>query len=397
MKITHITRWLLIAIFVTSCTGLVESQIIVTNTEVATATVAASATTTSTAQTQPTATPTVTPVPTGGSMSDDDLTPTAIVPTATPIPPSVTPTTAVLTTTPAATLRATGPHPLQIEMMRQQSYPGSPIIVEQTLTPGANYDQYVVSYQSDGYKIYALMTIPNGTKPATGWPVIVFNHGYIVPSAYRTTEGYVAYVDAIARSGYIVFKSDLRGHGNSEGGNSVDDVVYGTPAYTVDVLNAVASLQDYEDADPNRIGMWGHSMGGQLMLRAMVVSQDIKAGVIWAGDIAPYPDLVAAYWGWDNEFIKEYGSLEQNPDFWASVTPNTYLSDLSGPLELHHSTTDEEVPVAWSEALAEACQAVDGPSCELYTYPGDNHNISANFGIAMQRTVAFFDRYVKGQ
>jgi hypothetical protein len=26
--------------------------------------------------------------------------------------------------------------------------------------------------------------------------------------------------------------------------------------------------------------------------------------------------------------------------------------------------------------------------------PGDNHNISANFGVAMPRTVAFFDKYV---
>jgi dienelactone hydrolase len=397
MKITHITRWLLIAIFLTSCTGFVKSQTIVTDTEVTAAAAAASATTTSTAQTQPTATPTVTSVPVDGSMSDDDLTPTASVPVATAPPPSATPTTAALTATPTATLWATGPHPLQIEVMRQQSYPGSPIAVEQTLEQRANYNQYIVSYQSDGYKIYALMTIPNGTKPATGWPVIVFNHGYIPPSAYRTTESYVAYVDAIARSGYIVFKPDLRGHGNSEGGNSVPRIVYSTPAYTVDVLNAVASLQDYEDADPNRIGMWGHSMGGQLTLRAMVVSQDIKAGVIWAGDIAPYPDIVAAYWGWDNEFITEYGTLDQNPDFWASISPNTYLSDLSGPLELHHSTTDADVPVAWSEALLEECQAVDQQLCELYTYPGDNHNISANFGVAMQRTVAFFDEYVKGQ
>ena len=32
---------------------------------------------------------------------------------------------------------------------------------------------------------------------------------------------------------------------------------------------------------------------------------------------------------------------------------------------------------------------------ELYTYEGDNHNISKNFSLAMQRTVEFFDRYVK--
>ena len=61
------------------------------------------------------------------------------------------------------------------------------------------------------------MTVPNGTKPATGWPVIVFNHGYITPEQYRTSERYVAQVDTIARNGYIVFKSDSRGQGSSEG------------------------------------------------------------------------------------------------------------------------------------------------------------------------------------
>ena len=101
--------------------------------------------------------------------------------------------------------------------MRQQSYPGSEIVIEQTLAPGSNYSRYVVSYLSDGYKIYALMTVPDGPKPATGWPAIIFNHGYIPPAQYRTTERYVAYQDAIARSGYIVFKSDYRGHGNSAG------------------------------------------------------------------------------------------------------------------------------------------------------------------------------------
>ena len=99
--------------------------------------------------------------------------------------------------------------------------------MEQTLSPGANYSRYIVSYLSDGYKIFALMTIPNGPKPPTGWPVIVFNHGYIPPTVYRTTERYVAYVDAIARAGYIVFKSDYRGNGSSEGPTTGG--AYGSP------------------------------------------------------------------------------------------------------------------------------------------------------------------------
>ena len=37
-----------------------------------------------------------------------------------------------------------------------------------------------------------------------------------------------------------------------------------------------------------------------------------------------------------------------------------------------------------------------GKPVELYTYPGDNHNISKNFNTAMARSVAFMDKYVKG-
>jgi uncharacterized protein len=343
-----------------------------------------------------------------------------VVPTAAPLPQvgaTLPVTTAVVASaTLTTTLPSNDPYPLQIEVMRQQTYPGSEIVIEQTLSPGANYNRYVVSYLSDGYKIHALMTVPTGPKPTTGWPAIIFNHGFIPPAQYRTTERYVAYIDAIARSGYIVFKSDYRGHGSSEG---TPEGGYGTPAYTDDVLNALASVKAYKDADPNRIGMWGHSMGGQLTLRAMVVSKDIKAGVIWGGVVAPYPNVfertanpahptrvphetpippggLGPYGRpWRQELTAKYGTPEQNPAFWASISPNSYLADISGPLQLQHSVTDEEVPVAASKTLFAEMQAIGKP-VDLYTYAGDNHNISGNFKLAMQRTIAFIDKYVKG-
>ena len=104
-----------------------------------------------------------------------------------------------------------------IAAMRQREYPGSDIILEKELDPGANYSRYYASYLSEGLKIYALLTIPNGEPPAAGWPVIIFNHGYIPPSQYRTTGRYVAYVDRLAQAGYIVLRSDYRGHDQSEG------------------------------------------------------------------------------------------------------------------------------------------------------------------------------------
>jgi dipeptidyl aminopeptidase/acylaminoacyl peptidase len=297
-----------------------------------------------------------------------------------------------------------------IDVMRQQDYPGSEIVVEQMLEAGTNYDRYIASFLSDGFKIYALLTVPHGSKPQSGWPVIVFNHGYIPPAQYRTTERYVAYVDAFARNGYIVFRPDYRGHGSSEGEATS---AYGSPDYTVDVLNAVASLKGYADADPERIGMWGHSMGGHITLRAMVVTGDVKAGVIWAGVVGSYEDLFARWrrreetrptptpnpnWTgrrWRQELLETYGTPEENPEFWAAISPVSYLGDLSGPLQLHHGTTDASVPVEFSEDLSARLVEL-GRTAELYTYEGDNHNISNNFGTAMKRSIAFFDRYVKG-
>lgn len=312
---------------------------------------------------------------------------------------------AAITPSPTPTL-----FPMSIEAARQGSYPGSEITIEQELEPGSNYRRYYASYRSEGLRIYALLTVPNGEPPDSGWPAIVFNHGYIPPNVYRTTERYVNYVDRLAAAGYIVFRIDYRGHDRSEGQPSG---AYGSPGYLVDVLNAVASIQQFPQADPERIGMWGHSMGGYLTLRAMTVSPDIKAGVIWAGVVGSYPDMLynwrrssssprptppggSSARRWRAEWLETFGTPEDNPAFWASVSANAYLADLSGPLQLHHGTADEDVPVEFSETLSQQAQAAGMP-VELHLYPGDNHNIANSFNTAMARTVEFFDLYLKGQ
>lgn len=296
-----------------------------------------------------------------------------------------------------------------IESLRQRVYPGSEIVIEQTLTSGVNYERYISSYLSEGLKIYALLTVPQGEKPADGWPVVVFNHGYIPPDEYRTTERYVAYVDGFARNGYIVLRSDYRGHGDSEGEARG---AYDSPAYTIDVLNAVAAMQDYPDADPERIGMWGHSMGGSITLQVMVATQDVKAGVIWAGMSGTYSDILE----WRRHrfgdrptptphpdgragrgalsLVSEYGTPEENPAFWAAISATSYLSDVSGPIQIHHGTADGSVPYEWSETLYSQLQAV-GKTVEFYGYEGDDHNLSNHFGTAMARSVQFFNTYLK--
>jgi dienelactone hydrolase len=328
--------------------------------------------------------------------------PAALTPS---IEPSASPT---VTTTPLPTLTPTPSlHPMMIAALRETEYPGSDIVLVEKLEPGSNYDRFYASYESEGLTIYGLLTIPQGEMPASGWPAIVFNHGYIPPLEYRTTERYIAYVNALASNGYVVFRIDYRGHDRSEGEASG---AYGDPGYTVDVLNAVASLKRFPQVDPQRIGMWGHSMGGFLTLRAMVISPDIKAGVIWAGVVGSYQDILTRWRrrgaetstpvpagprSWRGRWAEEFGSPEENPDFWNAISATTYLTEISGPLQLHHGTADTSVPPVLSQLLYEQMLAVGKPA-EYYEYEGDNHNISESFGDAMYRTIKFFDQYVKG-
>jgi dipeptidyl aminopeptidase/acylaminoacyl peptidase len=328
-------------------------------------------------------------------------------PTASPSPtqtPRPSPTATEIATPTSTAI----PPVMSILAARLRPYPGSAITIEETLEPGANYARYLAWYESDGLKIYGLLTIPNGDMPIGGWPAIVFNHGYIAPAAYRTTERYIAYVDQLARHGYIVYKIDYRGHDRSEG-KALG--AYGDPGYTTDVLNAVAALKAYPQVNPQKIGMWGHSMGGFLTLRAMVISTDIKAGVIWSGVVGSYPDMLCCWHhpsprvptlspdpeyhiNWRNQWVNIYGSPEENPPFWLGISANTYLADLSGALQIHHDVGDNEVPVKFSQDLYQQILAA-GKSAEYYEYPGDDHNIANYFSLAMQRTIEFFDRYLK--
>lgn len=298
-------------------------------------------------------------------------------------------------------------HPLAIDYMKDQEYTGSDLVIEQTLPRGSNYSRYIVSYKSDGLKIYALLTIPLGDKPASGWPVIIFNHGYIPPAQYRTTERYIAYTDAFSRNGYILLRPDYRGHGNSEGN---PEGAYYSPAYTIDVLNAVASVKKHPEADPTRLGMWGHSMGGSITLRSMVTTSDIKVGVIWAGVVASYEDMANNWrrrmpWRPSTEeaairrpsrqqLLDKYGDFSVNPQFWRSISPIFHVDQISGPVQIHHGTADDDVPLLFSERLRDALTSAQKP-VEFFSYPGDDHNLSNNLTTALTRSVAFFDKYLK--
>jgi dipeptidyl aminopeptidase/acylaminoacyl peptidase len=93
--------------------------------------------------------------------------------------------------------------------------------------------------------------------------------------------------------------------------------------------------------------------------------------------------------------VKLFGTPEESPELWATLSANDFLDRLSGPLELHHGTADSTVPIEFSRTLVEQAGAA-GREVELFEYAGDDHNLSANLGVALRRSVAFFDEHLKG-
>ncbi|MFW0837541.1 MAG: prolyl oligopeptidase family serine peptidase [Candidatus Komeilibacteria bacterium] len=287
-------------------------------------------------------------------------------------------------------------HPMSIESLRNREYVGGDFIIEEKLSNGINYKQYIVSYKSEGLKVYGLLMVPLVKKPKNGFPSIVFVHGYIPPKQYSTTESYPTYPAYLARNGFIVFKPDLRGHGNSEG-----DAVgaHFSEKYVVDTLYAISYLKNYTDVDPNRIGYWGHSNGGEIGLRMVTISSDIKAASFWAGVVGSYEDMLETYNdkigflrnAFSASLVIENGLPSENPNFWNKLDPYLYLSDIQAPIQLQHGTKDDSVPIELSLRLKEELEKLN-KSVEYYEYIGDNHDISNNVDIAFQRTVNFYNK-----
>ena len=297
---------------------------------------------------------------------------------------------------------------LTIPYLRSREYKSSLGRLEKYSDNG-NYTSYLTNYTSDGLKVNGLLTVPDGEKPESGFPAIVFIHGYIPPTTYSTVEKYVDYVNFLSRNGYVVFKIDLRGHGKSEG---EPGGAYYSSDYVIDTLNAYSALQNSDFINPKKIGLWGHSMAGNIVLRGLAARSEIPAASIWAGAGFTYLDL-SEYGIQDGSYrppsenaarqrkrqlLREaYGDPSSGNPFWKLVSPTDYLKDYQGAIQLNHAINDEVVNIGYSRDLNQFLGTTNIPH-ELNELPSGGHNITdPSFTPAMQKTVEFFDHYLKSR
>lgn len=276
-----------------------------------------------------------------------------------------------------------------------RTFDGSRFRVGRVRARAESYTGYHVTYRGDGLTLSGIMNVPTGRGP---FPAIVLAHGYIDPEVYTTGRGFERSQAYLAQRGYVVVHVDYRNHATSSPDPRAElELRLG---YTEDVINAALALRKarlpYVDLD--RIGLLGRSMGGGVALNVAVVAPDLFDAIVAFAPVSS--NVVDNYNRWlvrraerraiAQRIARTYGSPKANPEFWRNVSPVTFFGRIAVPLQIHHGTADESVPVAWSRTTYAALEAA-GADARLYIYPGEQHSFGPAFGTAMARTVRFFD------
>jgi dipeptidyl aminopeptidase/acylaminoacyl peptidase len=302
--------------------------------------------------------------------------------------------TASPTLTPLPTLSAT-PEPYQeysIEHLRSRTYGGGGIEIIDTLGSNSAFTRHYFRYDSDELNIYGFANLPRGDGP---FPVIIELHGYIDPAIYQTLEYTTHYADALASAGYLVLHPNLRGYPSSDDGDNLFRA-----GMAVDVLNLIALVKEksggpglLQSADPERIGLWGHSMGGGISTRVLTVSQDVDAAVLYAAMSGDEGKNYEAIYRWLNgdmgleELDVPVGALER-------ISPMYFFEDITAAVGIHHGLEDKLVPVQWSMQTCEQLKALE-KEVECHYYEGMPHTFyGAKEKEFIRYTVQFYDRYL---
>ena len=253
-----------------------------------------------------------------------------------------------------------------------------------------------VTYPSriDDFTLHARVLEPPNLDPEKKYPVIIGNvYSNSVRNAWSAPRQIGALQQMMAiDGGYIVVQVDLRGsmgYGvefresfqGDWGGDDLEDL-----HSTVDWLKTLPYV------DPDRIGIWGNSYGGMMVLFALFE----KPGMFAAG-VAGAPAIdVHRFTGNDQHLSRR---PQTHPEIFRDSTLLNYGEKLEDPLMFIHGLHDDIVPIRTTLQMMEKLMllgkdfdmAIMPTSAHWWAYP--EHYTVFSFRKLMQ----FFDRHLKSE
>ncbi len=314
-----------------------------------------------------------------------------------------TPTTEIPTASVTATLIPTAtftssltPEPYAqytIDYLRKRTYGGGKVDVLKVLKDNDTLTRYLIRYPSDGLNIYGFINIP---KTGGVHPVIIAVHGADSYDTYASQDyGNFDALDNLTQRGYIVIFPNLRKYLPSDDGDNLFRV-----GMTVDVLNLIALVQAqagppglFDNASRQQIGLFGYSMGGDIVLRVLTISSDIKAAVLYAslsGDEAKNSQLLWQISG-NPDFKTE---ALTSPDILKKISPSNYYQYINAPIQLFHGTADPVVPVSFAQETCSALTRV-GVNINCMYFTGEGHSFRSRVAEQFSNAQSsFYQKYL---
>jgi dipeptidyl aminopeptidase/acylaminoacyl peptidase len=328
---------------------------------------------------------------------------------------SRTPPRPTLPPTPTQTVRQ-AIQPYTIEGLRKHEFRSGEVRVFGKLEETDIYTRYLIDYPSDGLKITGIMQVPiEGKAP---FPVIVMNHGFFARSSYAPGSGTWRAAEYLNKHGYLTLAPDYRSWGGSDAGPSL---YYS--GLVIDVVNLLNAIPSIPQADPSRIGMWGHSMGGGVTIKVLEVDTRVKAAVLYSTVSADDADILGR-WGLGclgdiaagelqigcnssdvipldlaPDLREAYYDASTDPDLLEQIAPIYHLELVTAPVQINYGTQDGQTsagtPPEWSKKLYQAFLDA-GRDAQIFAYEGEFHSFNGDAWLAfMERSAHFFDQYVK--
>jgi dipeptidyl aminopeptidase/acylaminoacyl peptidase len=250
---------------------------------------------------------------------------------------------------------------------------------------------YVSFRSKDGTTVHGYIYKPVDYVPGKRYPTIVRPHGGPVEE-YEAE--FFDLAQLLAANGYVVLLPNPRGSsGYGEDFAKAIFADWGNKDYQDDMAFVDYALVQ-GIADPDKLGVGGHSYGGISTDFIIAQTNRFKAATSWAG-AAEFTSL----WGHDEyvrDYITELGLPWEHREVWDHVAPFWRINDIRTPTMFVGGSIDWNVPLLGGEQMYESLKAL-GRDTLLVVYPDEYHEFKAPSHIKdlYERYLAWYAHYVK--
>ena len=273
-----------------------------------------------------------------------------------------------------------------------------PTIVEKYKEEGIikenNFKSRAISFESNGKKISGMMNLPAGRQVFQKYPVIIMIRGFAESEGYFIGSGSWKAADEFARNGFVTISLDFLGFGLSDGESK--DILEARFEKPVSVLDLIESVKKLKYVDPDRIGIWAHSNGGQIAVSVLEITGGNYPTVLWAPMTNPFPQSILETMD-DSEggltvkkriedFEKEYDSKLYSID--------NFYSWINSPILIHQGTADVWCKVKWQQDFKKELEKYN-KEVYLDIREGSDHNLKESWDEVIKMDIEFYKNKMK--